>query len=177
MTFTKKVFTFNQNDLVAWYCQSCGRMEAKRDVYGCPHCGKKMQRCSRYEWFLHDSLKTILAFQGADFDLRQQVPVRDRRGNTCYFDLYVWVKGSSVHGGYGELINVNGPGCRNQERHSPGARSRDTDSQWYVVSNLQLQHPGIQTRLVLSEECARNKVFYTAVDIADELMHRADHGQ
>lgn len=135
-----------------------------------------MQRCSRYEWFLHDSLKTILAFQGADFDLRQQVPVRDRRGNTCYFDLYVWVKGSSVQGGYGELIEVNGRDYRNQKRLSRGEYPRDADDQWYVVSDLQLQHPGIQTRLVLNEECARNKVFYTAVDIADELMHRADYG-
>jgi hypothetical protein len=169
----QQVFISNKNALVAWYCQSCGRIEAAWNARDCPKCGARMQRCSRYEWFLCDSLQTILAFQGADFDLYQQYPVLDRRGFTWFFDIYVWVRGNSFHGGYGELIEINGQTHITQKPYARIGYTRDFDKYAETIYFHRFQDSGIHHRTVSNEECTKKRAFYTAVDIADELMDRA----
>lgn len=166
------------SEKVAWYCQSCGRLECPLKEKCCPKCGRKMQRCSRYEWFLFDELDRLLALKDRGYRIQAQYPVADHRGFDWYFDIYVWVKGKSIYGGYGELIEVNGPDHAKQKRYSGagGGYTRDYDKKWEVISNRRLHRLGIETRTVLNEECAKrdNAVYHTAIQIVDELIHRAD---
>jgi hypothetical protein len=166
------------NENVAWYCQDCGRIEQPPDERYCPDCGKQLQRCSRYEWFLIDALSYLLALSGREFRLIPQYPIRDHRGFNWHFDIFVWVKGNSLYGGYGELIEVNGPNHARQKRYtgSGGGYTRDYDKEWETVSNLRMHKRGIETRTVSNEECTKkgDVVYYTAIAIVDELIQRAD---
>jgi hypothetical protein len=163
---------------VAWYCQDCGRQEQPPDGKFCPDCGRKMQRCSRYEWFLFDELDHLLALQDREYRIQAQYPVTDHRGFNWYFDIYVWVKGKSVHGGYGELIEINGSDHARQKPYSGdgGGYTRDYDKRWEVISNLRMHRRGIETRTVSNDECTKkgDAAYHTAIAIVDELTHRAD---
>lgn len=166
------------NNNVAWYCQECGRIEKPPEEKYCPGCGRKMQRCSRYEWFLIDELYRLLSLQGREFRIYPQYPVADHRGFTWYFDIFVWVNGRSIYGGYGELIEVNGSSHAKQKRYRGpgGGYTHDYDKRWEVISNLRFHKRGIETRVVSNEECSKKNdfVYHTAIAIVDELMHRAD---
>ena len=128
-----------------------------------------MQRCSRYEWFLSDALRTILSHLGAEFNIQEQYEVSDHRGFSWYFDLYVWVKGKSIYGGYAELIEVNGDDHRKRKRPM-----KDLDKYLETLNSLQMHKYGMSMRVVKNEQCARRKVFETAIDIADELIERSN---
>lgn len=162
----------------AWYCKECGRQEQPPDQKECPECGMKMQRCSRYEWFLFDELRHYLELSGREFRLLQQYSIEDHRGFFWYFDIFVWVKGHSFYRGYGELIEVNGPDHATQAKYSGpgGGYTRDQDKRWEVYNNLQLHKKGIEIRTVTNDECTKkgNAVRYTAMTIVDELIERSD---
>lgn len=166
------------DDKVAWYCQVCGRREGPAQARLCPNCGQKMQRCSRYEWFLIDELQHLLTLKEAEFRLQPQYPVCDHRGFIWYFDIFVWVKGASRYGGYGELIEINGPNHAHQPKYRGpgGGYTRDDDKYWEAVGRQRLYRRGIEMRTLTNVECARrgDAVYYTAIAIVDELLQRAD---
>lgn len=124
------------NATVAWHCPICGRIEAPAGQRHCPKCGQTMQRCSRYEWFLADELRAFLNHTQREYQLQEQYPIRDHRGFTWYWDIFVWIQGSSVFGGYGELIDINGPNHGAQRRYSGpgGGYTRDDDKHWEAFS-------------------------------------------
>lgn len=169
------------NELVAWYCgYCCKRREQKPSDKYCPDCGDKMQRCSRYEWFLFDAISDLLDEQlgngGREYRLEAQYPVHDHRGFDWYFDLFVWVKGKSSFGGYGELIEINGSTHDNQPKYSGrgGGYTRDYDKHWEVFSNQRLHKRGIDYRVLSNEECSMRNVKNTANKLVAEIIKRAD---
>ena len=130
------------NDLVAWHCQACGRYLAPRNEKYCPDCGEKMQRCSRYEWFLCDALRTILEHTGAVFEIKEQYPLMDHRGFEWYFDLCVKILNPAPHSEFSNmLIEIDGADHDRQKRYSGpgGGYTRDKDKHWEVFS-VQLLH-------------------------------------
>lgn len=161
---------------VAWHCMECGRVEAPADQKHCPDCGTKMQRCSRYEWFLSDELEKALNLLGAKFTIIEQYPIPDHRGFNWYFDIYVWVEGHSYFRGYGEIIEVNGASHQSQKKYSGkgGGYTRDFDKHWEAFANYRLHKRGIEYRTVDNENCKRSNVHQTALEIADELVERSN---
>ena len=162
---------------VAWYCQVCGRQERPAQARIC-RCGQKMQRCSRYEWFLIDELQHLLTLKERDFRLHPQYPLPDRRGFIWYFDIFVWVNGASRFGGSAELIEINGPDHARPPRYRGPGRgyTRDDDKYWAAIGHERLYKQGIEIRTLTNAECAKrgDAVYYTAIAIVDEMLHRAD---
>ena len=126
------------NNLAAWWCFNCGRVEAQRDNRICPNCGEKMQRSSRYEWFLADELKNLLSLLCDDrkWSLTQQFPIEDHRGFIWYWDIAVRIEGRSIYGGYTEVIDVNGIDHTRQKKYSGpgGGYTRDQDKSGEIFS-------------------------------------------
>jgi hypothetical protein len=162
--------------LVAWRCPECGRREAPRDERYCRVCYSKMVRCSRFEWFLSDALRGELAKSGRDFEIIEQRAFRDHRGFDWYFDISVWVRGSSAFGGYGELIEVDGTNHANQQRYSGkgGGYTRDQDKEWELRNNLRIHRRGWEIRHVPNDDCRRVAAGRTAALICADLIRRAD---
>ncbi|GAB4347934.1 MAG: hypothetical protein Fur0042_14580 [Cyanophyceae cyanobacterium] len=162
----------------ARYCQTCGRKELPANKKCCPDCGEKVQKCSRYEWFLADELKRRLDFRSREYCIQEQYPLHDHRGFNWYFDIYVWVQGASIYDGYGELIEVNGDDHKKQKlyRGPGGGYTRDDDKKWELINSSSLREKGIYTRTLSNEQCAKKggNVYRTADAIIEDLIHRAD---
>jgi hypothetical protein len=165
--------------LSTWHCHECGRIDAVVQDRRCPDCGEKVRACSRYEWFLADALRTQLRILGRpSFSVREQYPIKDHRGFTWYWDLFIWVDGASSCGGYGELIDVQGPQHDRQAKYSGpgGGYTRDYDKWWEAFSVLNLEEQGIWCRYVPNDKCRMTDgiVYWTANEIAREIIDRAD---
>lgn len=171
-------------NLVAWCCQNCGRYEAPSDQRSCPDCGEKMQRCSRYEWFLADALTAELLKRGRSFRLDEQWSFYDHRGFCWYFDLRVWVDGPNrgdgckPSGGAGLLIEVDGATHARQKKYKGpgGGYTRDYDKK-YEYDKTTPRGSWLDQKHIPNEECARKggAVHRTAERLADDICHEADH--
>lgn len=137
-----------------------------------------MQRCSRYEWFLFDELKYLLKLSGRNFRIKQQYPIRDHRGFNWHWDIYVWLEGKSIYGGYHQLIDVNGRDHDFQKKYSGpgGGYTRDYDKHWEVFNNHGLHKRGWGVAYAKNEECARRggRVRETALSMMGDLLTLAD---
>lgn len=136
-----------------------------------------MHRCSRFEWFLEDALYDELSATGRKFKLRPQYPVMDHRGFEWFWDLGVWVDGSSYHGGSGLLIDVNGPNHLVQKTYSGpgGGYTRDYDKVWELKTQRWHKH-GWDHWIVQNDQCRRSggSVYKTAAAISKHIVHMAD---
>lgn len=169
--------------LVAWYCQECGRQELPPDERYCPACGEKMQRCSRYEWFLADALAAEFVKRGRTFRIDEQWWFVDHRGFRWYFDLRVWVDGpcpsdgTKPDGGAGRLVEINGPEHSRQKKYSGpgGGYTRDEDKQ-YEYDKATPRGSWLDAFCVSNDECARKGgvVYRTAEKLANSLCSEAD---
>lgn len=160
----------------AWYCQICGRVEAPKNEAHCPDCDTKMQRCSRYEWFLIDELEILLELSDRDFNIIPQYPIKDHRGFNWYWDIYIWLAGASLYGGYSELIDINGPDHNRQKKYSGpgGGYTRDKDKHWEAFSNLKLHKQGFGVTYIQNDDCKKKNIKLTALEIMGDLLTLAD---
>ena len=158
--------------LVAWYCERCGRQELPAGDNWCPKCGDKMQRCSRYEWFLSDALEAELEKRGVEFWVEEQYPFTDHRGFLWYFDLRVWCESKTAHGSYGWLIEIDGPGHSQQKKYKGpgGGYTRDEDKVYEYNAECPRATWCALIR-VTNEDCARKggAVYRTAERLVSEL--------
>ncbi len=161
---------------VAWHCPKCGRIQAPKGNNRCQRCASKMVRCSRYEWFLADKLREYLSKCGKKFIVIEQYPIDDHRGYKWRWDVFVWVEGSSWYGGYGEVIDIQGPDHKRQKKYSGpgGGYTRDYDKYWVTFELHKLHKRGIGSRYIENEDCNRKNVDETAKRIVDELIKRSD---
>jgi len=167
------------SETVAWFCQNCGRKELPKDMRICPSCGERMQRCSRYEWFLIDELNRLLRLYDRCYRIQPQFPIQDHRGFTWHWDVRVWVEGESYYKGFGLLIEVDGPRHKKQKRYKGpgGGYTRDEDKEWEAFTNYKLHKKGYDTYVVNNEDCSKKNdaVHVTALEILAELLDRADN--
>ena len=170
---------FTINNTVAWHCSKCGRVEAGIKEKYCPNCGTKMQRCSRYEWFLSDEIRKLLKESKRKYKIIEQYPINDHRGFNFYWDLYIWVDGKSHYGGYGEVIDINGKDHDKQKNYSGpfGGYTRDDDKYWETFNNQMLHKFGIDVRYIPNEDCMRKTgtVYTTAKKVVSDLIKRSDN--
>lgn len=106
----------------------------------------------------------------------EQYEIFDRRGVAWHWDLYVWVNGTSVYDGYGELIDVINSRRKRQRRHSGygSGSARDYDKYWEAFNTQRYDKCGFQVRYVEGLDCAKRRVWVTALEILDDLVTRAD---
>jgi hypothetical protein len=163
---------------VAWSCPECGRIEAPATEKYCPTCATKMQRCSRYEWFLADEIQRQLEQSGRSFLIEEQWPFEDHRGFTWYFDLRVDMFGTKQGGcRAGYLIEVDGRDHAAQKVYGGpgGGYTKDYDKE-YEYNEKTPREQWLPLKRVANEDCARrgDAVRYTAAIIVDELCRLAD---
>lgn len=98
------------------------------------------------------------------------------RGFDWFWDLGVWVVGSSPYGGHGLLIDVNDPDHLIQKPYSGagGGYTRDYDKVWELGSQ-RWHHKGWDHWIVRNDQCKRagNIVYVTANEIVSHLIGRA----
>ena len=164
---------------VAWYCQECGRVEAPAAEKWCPDCGDRMQRCSRYEWFLADALEHHLWARGCPFKIKQQYRLYDHRDFFWYFDIMVEAKGPAGKV-WAFFIEVNGSQHGEQKVFSGQGgcgMTRDDHKRWEF--NEQMAHQPCDLIYVSNEDCAKRggAVEGTAEDIVERLCRRVGLGR
>jgi hypothetical protein len=162
---------------VAWSCPYCGRIEAPAAQRSCPECGEKMQRCSRYEWFLADELERQLHSAGLGFVLEEQWPFEDHRGFTWYFDLRVDIYGARSAMPIGYLIEVDGSGHAGQKKYSGpgGGYTRDYDKE-YEYNEKTPRDRWLPLMRLSNEQCARRggAVRLTVAEIVEDLRRKVE---
>lgn len=153
-------------------CKKCGRLETPEKIDYCPECGEKAYQCSRYEWFLQDSLSSALRASRRVFRIEPQYIIRDHRGFEWIWDLYVYVKGSSSFGGINMVIDIQGPNHKKQKIYSGpgGGYTRDDDKEWEIRKKA----GNWEWRYFENDECQKRIVTITAGELADELCDLAD---
>jgi len=166
------------SDTAAYWCSECWKrheLPPQRTVK-CPDCGERLRRCSRYEWFLIDALDMALKATGRNYKIVPQYPIDDHRGFTWYWDVYVWVDGTSPYGGAGALIDVDGPDHSRQKKYTGpgGGYTRDRDKVW-ETNQLRLHRRGIHHEKVTNDDCRLKGrvVFATAGSIVKRLVASA----
>lgn len=126
----------------------------------CPNCDTKIQRCSRYEWFLINELINALKDSEVNFLLEEQSPLNSGLGFSWHFDFFVWVWGKNSRGCYGEYIEINGP--NHDKRHKKAYDLRG------------LEGSSIGYREVSNEECTKENAPKTATRILKKLIKKAN---
>jgi hypothetical protein len=150
-------------------CKNCGRKEVEPGVEQCDECGRKLIRSSVYEWNLTDGLREELKKIKVKYKLVEQYPIKTRTGSVYHWDIFVWVKGKSSHGGCGYLIEVNGP-----EHYTTNGIGKDFKKRRYAVD--QPLPKGTAFRAVRNLECTVGTYQKTARKIVKELVERANYG-
>jgi hypothetical protein len=151
------------------YCKNCGREEVKPGTEQCPKCGEKLIPSSVYEWNLSDGLRDELEKFKVKYKLVEQYPIMTQTGSVYHWDIFVWVKGKSLDGGCGYLIEVNG-----REHYTNYGIGKDYQKRKYAIDRK--LRPGIAFRTVKNLECTIDKYQKTAHKIVKELVERANCG-